>query len=53
MNFGIAVIIFLSVIIQALTFMLGFQLGEKEAKKDFEEKSVAMVEEILKDMKLK
>jgi hypothetical protein len=33
--------------------MLGFQLGEKEAKKDFERKAEEMVEKILKDMKLK
>jgi hypothetical protein len=33
--------------------MLGFQLGEKEAKKDFGRKAEEMVEKILKDMKLK
>lgn len=53
MRFEIALIIFLGVIIQALTFMLGFQLGEKEARKEFEEKSKEMIEKIFKDLKLK
>lgn len=50
MRFEIALIIFLGVIIQALSFLLGFSLGEKNAQKTIDKRAEEMAKRFLEQI---